>query len=102
MQLNKQLFSHPLIITALCTLITVTLCFIIYNKTKKAYWKVGFNDGTIQARIDIIEEVEEAFGNIDNCPFNNSTEYIELINVKAESLYLIKNKDGSVYFCNRK
>jgi hypothetical protein len=101
MRLNFPFFSIPLLINVvICITISVALCTYVYYETKKSYWNVGFNDGTIQANTDMLEKTTEMIGEISKCNFNDENlEHIELLRVKAEFLYLVKSKDGCLHFC---
>lgn len=71
----------------------------IYEKTKQSYKSVGFNDGRIYQRSEIIEILEKS-NLIHSCKDKrNGNDIIELISVKSDSLYMIVFNDKKLIFC---
>jgi hypothetical protein len=71
----------------------------LHIETRAAYRAVGFNDGQIQQRAQTMAEIQKV-SPVVNCKQLQTTKPpIELLAVKAESLYAVTADDGSVRFC---
>lgn len=101
MQVNSNFFSPSrLLFYAIWVIITSIIAFYVYFETKQSYRAVGFNDGSIIAKMEILKKIKIIVGEVDKCNMSDEDlEHIELIKVKAELLYLIKSKDGTIRFC---
>jgi hypothetical protein len=88
----------------LITLLTLVAVFFvaawwIYEETRSSYRAVGFNDGQVDARAEIMKRLEQE-GALSDCKRQpNAKEPIELLTVKAESLRLSVAADGSLRLC---
>jgi len=77
---------------------------IIYDDTKISYKEVGYNDGSIDTRIDIIKKVRNSIGIIDVNSCNemykdDNFNIIVFITVKTSSLYAVKYENKLIGFC---
>ena len=92
--------AQRLIYIVLCIVMSLILAVFVYYKTKGSYWAVGFNDGSIQTNMEVIERIKSAVGKINACKnHEDSFERVEILRVKTNFLYLIKSKDGYIEFC---
>lgn len=89
---KKNLFLLSIVVL---TGIAATL--FAYRMAKESYKAVGYNDGTIIQRYEIIEKLKK-IKKLESCP-PSSNELIEFISVKAISVYAIKRDDGHISFC---
>ena len=71
----------------------------MYTETRSAYRAVGFNDGQIQQREQTMKLIQKSITAEDCKKLQTSKPPIELLAVKAESLYMSVADDGSVRFC---
>jgi hypothetical protein len=79
--------------------ISCVVAWWIYEETRSSYRVVGFNDGQIDARVEMMKRLDQA-GALSDCTGQiNSNEPIELFSAKAESLKLSVAADGSVRLC---
>ena len=76
--------------------------FWIYIETREAYWKVGFNDGGIDAKERILEDIKRSVIIQDCQKIQSSKPPVRLLDIKADSLYLISTDEVSVKFCQWK
>jgi hypothetical protein len=101
MQLACRSFTVPLIVgLVICLLISVFFTVYIYHQTKKSYWSVGFNDGSIDARLAVLESINGAIGEIGSChELDEGVSATEILSVKTDSLVLVNHVDGRISFC---
>jgi hypothetical protein len=71
----------------------------LYTETRTAYLAVGLNDGQIQQREQTMTAIARAVPVVNCTQLMNINPPIELLAVKAESLYMAVSKDGAVRFC---
>uniref|UniRef100_UPI00333F99A5 hypothetical protein n=1 Tax=Castellaniella defragrans TaxID=75697 RepID=UPI00333F99A5 len=84
-------------------LLTVALCaaalVLVYTQTREAYRAVGFNDGQIHQREQTLKTIVQRVPVADCNQDRWAGPPIELLAVKAESLYMDVAADGGVRFC---
>lgn len=73
-------------------------CFI-YTETRAAYRAVGFNDGRIQQRWETMATIQRSVRAEECKQLQSSKPRIELLAVKADSLYMSVASDGTARFC---
>jgi hypothetical protein len=71
----------------------------LYIETRAAYRAVGFNDGQIQQREQTMTTLRQLTQVADCKQLRGNKPPVELLAVKAESLYVVAAEDGSVRFC---
>ena len=71
----------------------------LYTETRAAYRAVGFNDGQIYQREQTMAKIRRTVTLVDCEQLQASKPPIELINVKAESLYMSIGVNDDVRFC---
>jgi len=77
---------------------------IIYEDTKISYKEVGYNNGSIDTKIDVIEKVRNSIGIIDvnSCNemyMDDNSNIIPFIEVKTSSLSAVKYDNKLIGFC---
>lgn len=75
------------------------LVAVVYTRTRDAYRSVGFNDGRVYEREQILKKVEQTVVISDCRKESADTEKIELLSVKAHALHIIRSDDNRVHFC---
>ena len=71
----------------------------LYTETRAAYRAVGFNDGQIHQREQTLRAIEKS-APVEDCKKRQGVKPpVELLAVKAESLYMSVAEDGSARFC---
>jgi hypothetical protein len=74
---------------------------LVYTQTREAYIAVGFNNGQIHQREVTWKSIQSAVV-IQHCQEKSLLNLpVELLAVKAESLYLITMDKEQVQFCRR-
>jgi len=92
---------YLLIILAFFTSILIGAIIIVYESTKSSYHAVGYNNGEIITKLDIVEVVKHKIGASRDCKNISSSklETIVFIEAKATTLYATKHPNGLVSFC---
>ena len=96
------MFSWPR--SAYVTVLLVIALFVaavvlVYTQTREAYRAVGFNDGQIHQREQTMNAIMRA-APVEDCKQGQwVSPPVELLAVKAESLYMVVAAHGSVKFC---
>lgn len=102
MQISKGNIYCMIILSVLFIVLMIFISSAIYKQTKYSYKNVGYNDGSIQTKIDIIRNAKYIIGAIDSCDeryINSRYTIIPFIEVKSTTLYIIKYNDREFYFC---
>lgn len=74
----------------------------VYYHTKKSSHVVGVDDGSIDARSNLIKTIRTTVRRIYDCrEIENKYKLILISNVKTNSLYLFKSENGHDEFCQR-
>ena len=85
---------------ALCLVCLTVFPTFVYYQTKDSYYAVGFNNGSIDARHELIETIIHAARKIYGCgEIKNKRHFVLVINVKTESLHLFRTEHGYQEFC---
>jgi hypothetical protein len=71
----------------------------LYAQTRTAYRAVGFNDGQIYQGEQTMATIRKAVPLADCNQLQEARPPVEVVAVKAESLYMIIASDGVVRFC---
>lgn len=77
----------------------VAAVVLVYTQTREAYRAVGFNDGQIYQREQTMNAIMRAAPVEDCNQGQRVSPPIELLAVKAVSIYMVVAADGSVKFC---
>lgn len=78
-------------------LIGIATTIFAYHSAKESYRAVGFNDGAIMQKVEIIEKLNN-IKKLEDCP-SDSKAWTEVISVKAISVLVLKTNEGSFQFC---
>ena len=81
----KQFAAGFLICAALCG---VSVWFLVYPSLRSSYYAVGYNDGRISARQEIVESLKRELGT-DVSPEEATT---VLFDVKASSVVIVERQ----------
>lgn len=92
---------HIMYICIFFFVLFIATIIVVYKSTKSSHYAVGYNDGTIIAKVDMIEMVKNKMGFTHFCNElpNSKLETITFIKVKAIVLYAKKYPNGQVSFC---
>lgn len=71
----------------------------LYAETRSAYRAVGFNDGRIHQSEQTMAIIREAVSVVECAHLQALKPPVELLTVKAQSLYMSVTADGAVHFC---
>lgn len=90
-----------LLIFIFFTAIFVGTIIIVYESTKSSYEAVGYNNGMITTKFDIVNVIKNKIDTTHFCNeiSNPKLETTVLITVKATALYATKYPNGLVSFC---
>lgn len=102
MQLINRIITTPrLICLCTCLSFSVALSAIVYFQTKQSYKAVGFNNGSIEANMEVFKAVSSVVGEINTCDSKEeSIDTIEMLRIKTKFLYLVKSPvNGTLSFC---
>jgi len=72
----------------------------IYTHTREAYRAVGFNDGRLYEREQLAATIRQAMTLKPCHRQNGEASPMELLSIKAESLFMQKAEGDSVRFCH--
>jgi hypothetical protein len=84
---------------AVLILVLVFGARFIYVETRDSYRAVGLNNGRIEQREETMATIRRSVRVAQCKQLQDSNPSIELLAVKAESLYLKVASDGTVRFC---
>lgn len=68
--------------------------FYVYAETKKAYRKVGFNDGVIAANTEMIKVLRKYGSENSDCSNHDRLSLTEIARAKADSVYAVRTTKG--------
>ncbi|WGG49030.1 hypothetical protein [Rugamonas sp. DEMB1] len=72
---------------------------IIFTETRASYRAVGFNDGQIEQREQMMKKIER-LGAVEECKkYRPEAKPMEFLSVKADSIFIIANERGEIRFC---
>lgn len=97
-----RMTSWPRSVYAALAVLVVIFAFAarwLYSETRSAYRAVGFNDGQIQQREQTMATIRQSVPLVDCKQLQGTKPPVELLAVKAESLYMSVASDGAVRFC---
>ena len=80
-------------------ILSASALYFVYSHTREAYRSVGFNDGQIHQREQLMESVRQSMhvGECDDANVRNTP--IQFLSAKADAIYVLVAEDGSVRFC---
>jgi hypothetical protein len=84
---------------AVALLVYIGSLWLVYDHTRNAYRSVGFNDGQISQRQLTIEQIERTVSVGDCRQLDRTSEIIEVVAVKADTVYLVRTDKGCLQFC---
>jgi hypothetical protein len=72
---------------------------VTYHQVKQSYWTQGFNDGSIDARYQLMLRFAEVAGPLSVCSPEQQVHEREVISVKADAVFAISRGAGVVAMC---
>lgn len=91
---------RKMITAAIGLLALVAVSLVTYQHTKAAYYAVGRNDGSIEARVDMLKRLAEIGGVIPVCTPEQQREGSSIVTVKAEAIYAVTKGPAIVSLCS--
>ena len=88
--------KKSLICIGVVALLGLGATIFAYTSAKQSYQAVGFNDGTLTQKYEVVDTLEK-IKKLEQCPASDNL--IEFISVKNTNVKAIKTKDGSLIFC---
>lgn len=90
--------------SAYLTILTLVMVFGVtlrwtYVETRDSYRAVGFNDGQIAQRAQVVENIQRLVSVAECRQLPNASGAVEFLSVKAESVYALVSADGCLQFC---
>lgn len=81
------------------TLIFAVTIYLVYLHTREAYRLVGFNDGQIHQREQLMIRIKKSMlvGDCKDIDFKGAS--MQFLSVKTEAIYAHISEDGNVRFC---
>lgn len=70
-----------------------------HHQAKQSYWAQGFNDGSIEARYQLMLRFAEVAGPLPVCSPEQLGREEEVISVKADAVFAISRGNGVVAMC---
>ncbi len=92
---NRQYFFMTIF---LLVILFVSGSWFVYTYTRESYLVVGFSNGQISARDEVINRLEKET-NVKKCNDYPDKKLTEIFNVKDRALHLIKNPNETIEFC---
>lgn len=96
----KMCFRPAVFINLLMlVLISVLASFFTYIYVKQSYWEVGYNEGVIEAKVEILQSLSRN-ARLHKCQLNDvHGDVVRIFSVKTESLVVVQHGDGTVTWC---
>jgi hypothetical protein len=88
-----------LVAIAILIVLSATGLRWIYRETREAYRAVGFSDGQIHQREQILKKIQQSV-TIQACPQHPVTSPpVEFLSIKSDSIYIMTVDGNRVQFC---
>jgi hypothetical protein len=83
---------------AVLTIAFAALLWWNYDRTRKSYRAVGFNDGRIHQREETMRLLTRSL-KIPRCEDTTNGKFVEFVSVKADAILMQKLNESEVAFC---
>jgi len=103
MSMKKNL-QCIVLVSILFILLILFVSSVVYENVKSSYKNVGYNDGSIQTKMNLVKKVSDIIGDTNSCNkmyTNGDFTVTTFIEVKATTLYAVKYDNGLIGFCLR-
>jgi hypothetical protein len=71
----------------------------LYRSTKESYQAVGFNNGMIAGKMEILNRINARENNIRSCDAGEIDERNKIVEVKAWAIYAVRTEASTLKLC---